>query len=109
MQSVCPTPLPIYPLVFYCIPCPAVVAAATAALAVEVEEGAPALGGPAQGHDDMHRGAGHSQYQPAGMGRLRIAWERLRDQAYIIQGDKTFEIVTVIMIVLNTINLGILW
>lgn len=43
------------------------------------------------------------------MGRMRIAWERLRDRAYTIQADKVFEIVTVTMIVLNTINLGILW
>ena len=91
--------------------CPAAAAAAAAALASEFEEGAPVLGGPAQGHDGMDSGAAsHSQCQPpARMGRLRIAWERLRDQAYILQADKTFEIVTVIMIVLNTINLGILW
>ena len=90
--------------------CPAAAAAAATALASEFEEGAPVLGGPAQGHDDgMDSGAGHSQNQSAKMGRLRIAWERLRDQAYILQADKTFEIVTVIMIVLNTVNLGILW
>ena len=43
------------------------------------------------------------------MSWLQIASERLRDQAYILQSDKTFEIVTVAMIILNTINLGIIW
>ena len=84
----------------HCILCPPDVAAAAAArAAVEAEESARALS-LARCDDVLASSAGHSQNQPDRMSWLQIASERLRDQAYILQSDKTFEIVTVAMIIL---------
>ena len=40
---------------------------------------------------------------------IRIAWERFRDLTYKLESSKAFQNMTVFVILLNTINLGIIW
>lgn len=51
---------------------------------------------PPQTHDPVHS-------------PIRIAWERFRDLAYKLESSKLFQNFTIFVIVLNTINLGIVW
>ena len=40
---------------------------------------------------------------------IRIGWERFRDLMYDVSASKSFNYLTVFVILLNTINLGIVW